>query len=227
MSPGIAVAPPDIPNYGIDSDRLLARGSLVEAVRRRVGGHYAVDEFGGDPHLQDFVLAPIVGRIPVRIVGGEHLLDSGPALLVANRGPASVEPLVLCGAVQRLVGRRLRVSGLANPPVLGAVAHKLGAVGRHGIDVASVLRAGHLAAVPLGWSWRGAGEAPRGVVAATLGFPVVPVALSLGAPLGLGPWRVRLGTPLLPPEGTLPGDPLAAAELAQAVRAAIVDLLDR
>jgi hypothetical protein len=230
MAPdGIAVAPPPVPNYGIDNDRLLARDSVVDALRRRWDGRYAVDEFGGDPHLQDFLLAPVVGRIPVRVEGGEHLPREGAALLVANRGPSFVEPLVLSGAVQREAGRRLRIVGLPSPLLLGVLTHKLGGVGRRAGDVAAVLRAGHLAAAPLAMtlSPTGAGEAPRGVIAATLGFALLPVAVRPGGPIGLPvrPWVVSVGEPLAPPEGTEPGDPLAAAELAEQARAAIADML--
>jgi hypothetical protein len=224
----LATGRPAVPNYGIDNDRLLARDSLLSAVRRRIDGSYAVDEFGGDPHLQDFLLAPVVGRIPARVEGGERLPRVGAALLVANRGPGFAEPLVLSGAVQRVTRRRLRLVGLPRPPMLGVLTSKLGGVGRRAGDVAAVLRAGHLAAAPLATSWSGAaGEAPRGVIAATLGFPLVPVAVRPGGPAGLPvrPWLVRVGDPLFPPGGTEAGDPLAAAELAEQVRGAIVEML--
>lgn len=228
MPDALASRRPTVPNYGIDNDRLLARDSLATAARRRWEGRYAVDEFGGDPHLQDFLLVPVVGRIPVHVEGGEHIPADAGALLVANRGPASTEPFVLSGAVQRTVGRRLRLVGLPNPPLLGTIAHKLGGVGRRAGDVAAVLRAGHLAAAPLGTTFTptAAGEAPRAVIAATLGFPLVPVAVRSRGPLGLPVrWTVSAGPALFPPEGTEPGDPLAAAELAEQVRAAIADML--
>jgi 1-acyl-sn-glycerol-3-phosphate acyltransferase len=229
MGDALATGRPAVPNYGIDSDRLVARDSVLDAMRRRWDGRYSVDEFGGDPHLQDFLLAPVVGRIPVHVVGGEHIPAEGAALLVANRGPAFSEPLVLSGAVQRTVGRRLRLVGMPTPPLLGVLTHKLGGVGRRAGDVAAVLRAGHLAAAPLAMSLSstGAGEAPRAVIGATLGFPLLPVAVRPGGPVGLPvrPWAVSVGEALFPPEGTEPGDPLAAAELAEEVRAEITRLL--
>lgn len=227
----LADARAEVPNYGIDSDRLLARDSWVDAARRRWSGRYAVDEFGGDPHLQDFLLAPVVGRIPLQVVDGGRLPRLGPALLVANRGPGLLESLVLSGAVQREVRRRLRLVGMPNPPLLGTLTHKLGGVGRRAGDVAAVLRAGHLAAAPLAVSLpgTGVGEVPRAVIAATLGFPLIPVAVKAGGPAGLpvGPWVVSVGEVLSPPEGAEPGDPLAAAELSEAVRAAIAEMLAR
>jgi hypothetical protein len=231
MRDGIAAARPEVPNYGIDNDRLLARDTVADALRRRWSGRYAVDEFGGDPHLQDFVLAPVVGRIPLRVEGGDRLPRIGPGLLIANRGPGSFEPLVLSGAVQREVRRRLRIVGTPNPPLLGPLLHKLGGVGGRAGDVAAVLRAGHLATAPLAMSWLGVGvgEAPRSVIAATLGFPLFPVAIQPGGPAGLAirPWRVCVGDPLAPPDGSEPGDPLAAAELSEQVRAAIAEMLGR
>jgi len=229
MPDALATPRPAVPNYGIDNDRLLARDSLLGAVRRRLDGRYAVDEFGGDPHLQDFLLAPVVGRIPVHVEHGARIPADGAALLVANRGPGFAEPFVLSGAVQRSVGRRLRLVGMPTPPLLGAFAHKLGGVGRRAGDVAAVLRAGHLAAAPLGVSFggSGAGEAPRAVIGATLGFPLVPVAVRRRGPVGLpvGGWVVTVGEARFPPDDTEPGDPLAAAELAEQVRAEIGLLL--
>ena len=229
MADALAHARATVPNYGIDSDRLLGRDGLLEAVQRRWQGRYAIDEFGGDPHLQDFVLAPVVGRIPVHVEGGDRLPRVGAALLVSNRGPGFAEPLVLSGAVQREARRRLRIVGLPRLPMLGVLTSKLGGVGRRAGDVAAVLRAGHLAAAPLAMtlSSTGAGDAPRGVIAATLGFPLFPVAVRPGGPAGLPvrPWVVRVGDALFPPEGTEPGDPLAAAELAEQVRTAIAEML--
>ena len=227
-----AIPPPPVPNYGIDSDRLLARDPVPAALRRRWDGRYAVDEFGGDPHLQDFLLAPLVGRLPVRVEGAPHLPATGGALLVANLGLGLLEPLLLAGVVQRTVGRRLRLVGLPGPlglPGVGALVHKLGGVGRRAGDVAAVLRAGHLAAAPLGRTllpWA-AGEAPRPVIGATLGYPVLPVAVRPVGPVGLPVrgWVVAVGPPCHPPADTAPDDPLAAAELAEEVRGAVAAML--
>lgn len=226
---GIAATTPAVPNYGIDSDRLLTRDTLVAALRRRWDGRYAVDEFGGDPHLQDFVLAPVLGRIRLRVEGNARLPSAGPALLVVNRGPWFAEPFVLSGAVQREVGRRLRIVGLPSLPGFAPLAHKVGGIGRRAGDVAAVLRAGHLAVAPLApsFSTTGAGDAPRAAIGATLEFPLLPVAVVPGGPVGmpLRPWRVSVGEPLAAPEGTEPGDPLAAAELAEQARTAIARML--
>ncbi len=218
-----------LPNYGIDADRVLGTDSLLAAARRRLDGRYAVDQFGGDPHLMDLV-APIPNAlIRVEVDGAEHLPRHGPALLVSNRGFGILEPLVLGLAIRRAAGRRLRVVGAPEVPVLGPVARKLGAVGYRPDDVAAMLRAGHLAAAPLGMTWLrgGAGEAPRALVAATLGFPLVPVTVRPGGPLNLviRPWRVTVGPALLPPLGTPAHDQLAAAELAEQVRDAVGAML--
>jgi 1-acyl-sn-glycerol-3-phosphate acyltransferase len=217
------------PNYGIDADRFLGRDSLRAAIRRRWEGRYAVDEFGGDPHLMD-VFAPVTRAIRVDVGNGDVLPRSGPALLVANRGLGVLEPFVLGEAVRKASGRRLRVVGAPEMPVLGPAIRKLGGIGYRPDDVAAMLRAGHLAAAPLGPTWRrgGAGEPPRELVVATLGFPVIPLAIRPGGPasLPLRPWRVAIGAPLLPPAGTDEEDQLAAAELAEQVRDAVGALLE-
>jgi len=216
-------------NYGIDADRHLGRDGIVDAVRRRVAGRYAVDEFGGDPHLMD-LLSPLVGWVRVRVEHGERIPQVGGALLVSNRGLGVLEPLALVRAVRHASGRRVRVIGAPELPLIGPTLRTLGAIGYRPDDVAAMLRAGHLAAAPLGPTWvrAGAGEPPRALLAATLGFPVVPVAVMPGGPasLPLLPWRVRFGEALRPPANTGRGDQLAAAELAEQSRAVVQSMLE-
>jgi hypothetical protein len=224
------VAP--VPNYGIDADRVLALDPPAEAWQRRIDGHYAVDAFGGDPHLQDLVLPYVLAGLRVDVEYGERIPRHGPALLVANRSFAvgPFEPAVLVATVRRVARRRLRVFGVPEVPIAGVWLHKLGSIGRRPHDVAAVLRAGHLAAAPLATAWvrSTAGDPPRGLLAATLGFPVVPVAVRPGGPFGLPirRWHVAVGEMLAPPAGTKPGDQLAAAELSEQVHAAIRALLE-
>lgn len=217
-----------VPNYGIDSDRVLDIDGLLPALRRRIDGRYAVDEFGGDPNLFDMV-APLGVGLRTDVIGAENLPRSGAALIVSNRGLGVMEPLVLVLAVRRAAHRRLRIVGAPDMPMIGPTLHKLGAVGYRPDDVAALLRSGHLAAAPLGPTWLrgGAGEPPRALVVATLGYPVIPVAVRRGGPIGLPirPWRVIVGAPMLPPQGTDSDDQLAAAELAEAVRDAVGALL--
>jgi hypothetical protein len=231
------------PNFGLDTDRVLAPDAPLDALRRRLAGRYAVDEFGGDPHLMDLV-APLF-PLPVAVEYAERLPQVGPALLVANRGLGVLEPLAVVRAVRAAAGRRTRVVGAPELPVLGDALRAVGAIGFRPDDVAALLRAGHLAAAPLSPTWLrggpgepraplsptwlrgGPGEPPRALLVATLGFPVVPVGVRAGFPLALPgrPWRVRFGLPLWPPPGTRRGDQLAAAELGEAVRDAVAALL--
>jgi len=217
-----------VPNYGLDADRILATDSLSAALRRRLRGQYAVDEFGGDPHLMD--LAAGVAPLRVTVEHGEGVPRSGPALLIANRGIGFLEPLAVVRAVRAACGRRTRVVGAPEVPVLGDALRKLGALGYRPDDVAALLRAGHVAAAPLAPTWfrSGPGEPPRALLVATLGFPVVPVAVQPGFPFGLPtrPWRVRFGDPLFPPAGTGPDDQLAATELADDVQTHVEALLE-
>jgi hypothetical protein len=217
------------PNYGIDADRVLAIDGPLRALRRRFDGRYAVDELGGDPHLMD-VFAPLTAPVRVHVERAENLPRVGPALLVANRSFGLLEPLVLTVGVRRAIGRRLRLVGAPDVPLVGPILHKLGALGSRADDVAALLRMGHLAAAPMAHSWlrSGADEPPRPLILATLGFPVIPVVVRPGGPMGapILPWRIIAGEAMLPPADTDPSDQLAAAEFSEAVRDAVLALLD-
>lgn len=203
--------------------------TVAEFLRRRFDGSYGVDPFGADPQLRDLV-APVVSlTVRVEVEGAQHLPEAGPALLVANRGFGVFEPTVLAVAVRKEVGRHLRVVGAPDVPVLGDLVRKLGAIMSYPDDLRALLRAGEVAAVPLGPTWlrTGAGTPPTPLVVAALGYPVIPIAVQAGGPLGLAvrPWRVRVGPPL-PVRGTRGSrEMLAGAELAETARDAVSRLL--
>ncbi|HZR15103.1 MAG TPA: hypothetical protein VFC33_17850 [Acidimicrobiia bacterium] len=213
--------------FGIDDDRVSPPESPFAALVRRIDGRYPRDPFGGDPHLQDLVspFFALVARVDV--VHGDRIPEHGPGLLVANRGLGIVEPAALGMAVRRVRGRRLRIVGTPDAPFVGDAFRALGGIAEYPNDVAAVLRAGHLAAVPLGPTWLrpGAGTPPLELLFAATGFPVVPVAVLPGGPFGLPlrAWRVVVGDPI--PAAVDPDDPLAAAELAEAAREGVEGLL--
>lgn len=215
------------PTFGGDVERAQDVG-LVDVLRRRFNGHFTIDPFGADPQLQD-LLAGVVQRIaPVRVQGASFLPPSGPALLVSNRGSGVLEPTALSVAVRAETGRRLRVVGAPDVPIVGDIFRKLGSVASYPGDLAALLRAGHLAVLPLGANWlrNGGGMPPTELLVGALGYPVIPVAVRPGGPLGLpiGAWRILVGTPISLGE-IGDRDPLSAAELAEAVRAAVHDLV--
>jgi len=217
-----------ISNYSLDSDRAHDPEPLPTALRRRLDGRFPVDPFGADPLFQD-VIAPAVELLtPVRVEYPERLPDLGPAVLVANRGLGVGEPVALSVAVRKTVRRRLRVVGTPEWPFVGPALRKLGGVGLRPDDVGALLRANHLVAVPLGLTWlrTGAGSPPLDLLVAALGYPVIPVAVRAGGPLGLSlrPWRVVIGEPVEQRPG-LARDQLAAAELAERAREAVAALL--
>jgi hypothetical protein len=215
--------------HGLDVDRVSDPEPPAAFVRRRLGGRYPIDPFGGDPQLMD-LLAPLVGAVArARVEHGHRLPDAGGALLVSKRGLGVLEPAVLTAAVRSATGRRLRVIGAPGLPLVGSLARKLGALGPRPDDVAALLRAGHLAAAPLAPTWLlpGAGEPPRALLSAVIGFPVFPVAVVPGGParLPVRAWRVIVGEMVETEMDAAPGDSLVAAELAERVRDAVAALL--
>jgi 1-acyl-sn-glycerol-3-phosphate acyltransferase len=218
-----------LPVYGVDTDRTQST-DLLTVLRRRFEGRYPVDAFGADPQLQD-ALAPLVTTtVRVEVVHSERFPEAGPAVLVSNRGLGVVEPAALSVALRQESGRRLRIIGAPDVPILGDLMRKLGAVMSYAGDLAALLRADHVAALPLGPTWlrTGTGAPTIQLLVAALGYPVIPVAVRPGGPLGLPirPWRVTVGEPLPVDAVRGSGDPLAAAELAEAAREGVLRLLD-
>ena len=213
----------------LDGDRVQAIEPPVPFLRRRIGGRFSVDAFGGDAQLMDIAGRLLTIGIRVDVEHGERVPRVGGALVVANRGLGVIEPAALAVAVRKEAGRRLRVIGAPDVPVVGDVLRKAGALGYRPDDVAALLRAGHLAAAPLGPTWlrTGAGAPPRELLAAILGFPVVPVVVLPGGPgrLPVRPWRVVIGPVVETGTYAIPGDTLAAAELAERTRSAVNRLL--
>ena len=216
-------------DHGLDADRGSPPPPLAATIRRRLTGRYPIDPFGADPQLMD-LLAPIVNAgVRVQVSHPNRLPAVGGALIVSNRGLGLLEPAAVAAAVRSVTGRRLRVVGAPELPAIGPLLRKFGALGSRPDDVASLLRAGHLAAAPLAPTWLrpGAGEPPRALLGAILGFPVIPVAVLPGGPVGLPlrPWRVLVGEVVETETDAVPGDALVAAELAERVRDAVRRLL--
>ncbi len=223
---------PGLSTHGLDLDRVGHRVGIRDAIRRRLTGRYPVDPFGGDPLFQDNLIPTVELAISVEVEHAERVPSSGPAVLVANRGFGITEPAVLTVGIRRECGRRLRVIGMPELPVVSPVLGKLGMIKGLPGDVRAVLRAGRLAALPLGPTWlrtRAGALPPTEVLTAVLGFRVIPVAVVPEGPLGLPmrSWRVIVGSHLELDESLQPGDPLGAAELAELARTAIQNLLDQ
>jgi hypothetical protein len=214
----------------VDEDRVQGLESPVAFARRRLDGRFRIDAFGGDAQLMDLSGRVLEVGLRVEVEHGGRLPRIGGALVVANRGLGVLEPAVLTIAVRQAVNRRLRVIGAPDVPVLGDILRKIGAIGYRADDVAALLRAGHLAAAPLGPTWLrpGAGAPPRELLAAVVGFPVVPVAVLPGGPgrLPIRPWRVIVGPVVETVTDAVPGDTLAGAELAERTRAAVNALVE-
>ena len=220
-----------LPTAGItEDDRVQPLESPLAFARRRFDGEFHIDAFGGDGQLMDLAGLVLAFGVRVEVEHAERLPRIGGALVVANRGLGIIEPVALAIAVRVAVARRLRVIGAPDAPVLGDVLRKIGAVGYRADDVAALLRAGHLAAAPLASTWfrSGAGAPPRELLAAVLGYPVVPAAVLPGGPgpLPIRPWRVIVGPVVETATDAVPGDTLAGAELVERTRAAVNRLLE-
>ncbi|HEX6312150.1 MAG TPA: hypothetical protein VF152_11055 [Acidimicrobiia bacterium] len=216
-------------DHGIDVDRGSPPPALPTTLRRRLTGRYPIDPFGADPQLMDLVAPVVNAGVRVQVAHANRLPSVGGALIVSNRGLGLLEPAAVAAAVRVATGRRLRIVGAPELPAIGPLLRKFGALGSRPDDVASLLRAGHLAAAPLAPTWLrpGAGEPPRALLAAILGFPVIPMAVVPGGPVGLPlrPWRVIVGEVVETETDAVPGDALVAAELAERVRDAVQALL--
>jgi hypothetical protein len=198
--------------------------SAVALVRRRLAGDFEVDEWGLDPDVVS-VLSPLFGlRFSLDVSGARHLPESGPALLVYNRGFGTSEPFVVARAVRLETGRHLRVAGAPDLPVAGPMLRRIGGVLDRPDEIASVLRVGHLAGVALGRGLdprarTGAPDVATIAEARRAGVPVHPVGLT-GREYRRR-WRVAIG-PALATAWT--DGPLGDAALADAVRSAVESL---
>ncbi len=223
-------ASPDTVPGADDGDRVQPLESPLAFARRRFDGRFQIDAFGGDAQLMD--LAGLRARVRCARRGRArraHPSHRRRARSSPTAGSGSSSPPPSAVAVRLAVGRRLRIIGAPDAPVLGDVLRKIGAVGYRADDVAALLRAGHLAAAPLASTWlrSGAGAPPRELLAAILGYPVVPAAVLPGGPgpLPIRPWRVVVGPVVETATDADPGDTLAGAELAERTRTAVNRLL--
>lgn len=223
------MSPLHAPQFGLDPYRIGPAQSPIEALRRRVSGRFSLDPFGLDPQLCDMLLPIVRTAVKVEVEGGERIPREGPAVLVANRGVGLGEPIALSVAVAELTGRRVRFIADRELPALSSLTHRFGAVTNHPGDIAAMLRAGHIVAVPLSPTWlrTRAGRPPLELCAAMMGFTVFPIAVAPGGPLGMPvrPWRVKVGAHVALDGSYAHGDPLGAAELGEAARDAVHAML--
>jgi 1-acyl-sn-glycerol-3-phosphate acyltransferase len=214
----------------LDADRIVRPESVWTALRRRVSGRYPVDAFGLDPQLADLCVPVFEAAVRVRVEGEEHVPATGPAVIVSNRGFGLAEPAALGVAVQRATGRRLRVVGAPDLPIVGSITRRLGAISSSSPDVSAALRAGHLVGVPLAPTWlrTGAGDAPLEVARALTLAPIIPAAVRAVGRFGalVGSWEVTFGPMVTLADPYDPTDPLAAARFTEAMRRAVGALLN-
>ena len=201
------------------------RVGVPDVVRRRIDGSYEIDDWGLDRDLVE-AISPLVGlRWTVDAQWSSRIPESGPALLVYNRQWGFAEAFVLARGIRLATGRFVRNVGVPDVDPIGPLLRRLGGVLDRPDEVAGLLRAGEVVALPLGRDRRAerAGVVDPRTVATAIGagVPVLPVAL-LGRELGRT-WRLLVGEPVpLPAER----GPLADVEYAEAARRAVQALLD-
>lgn len=195
-------------------------------VARRLRGDFEIDEWGADADLVD-LLSPLASPfVRVTVEGASHIPAEGPAVLVANRRVGVLEPFVLLRGVREATGRRARFLGVPDIAPVGPMLRRLGGAVNRPDELASLLRAGHLTALPLGPGYRkplraGALRPEAIAPALTMDVPVLPAAIVGGEITGR--WDVLIGPPVS--RSTSRG-PLALAELADEARSAVQALLD-
>lgn len=139
-------------------DGAVPPGDLVDFLRRRLSGEYAVDDFGFDAELTDTLLLPPLRALyrnwfRVAVTGAENLPESGGALLVANHsGTLPLDAVMTAVAVHdnHPARRHLRMLGadlVFRTPVLGALARKSGQTLACQPDAERLLRGGELVGV--------------------------------------------------------------------------------
>ena len=138
---------------GSDWEGRLA--SIIAALRKRLSGDFAVDEFGFDPQITEILtgavepLAEKWFRLEVR--GIENIPAEGGALLVANHsGTVPIDGVITGYAVKKYSGRNIRPLGadlVFAMPFIGQLARKVGATLACTADAERLLTGGELAAV--------------------------------------------------------------------------------
>jgi 1-acyl-sn-glycerol-3-phosphate acyltransferase len=208
--------------FGDDWEQRLEE--FLAFLRRRLSGHYEVDEFGFDREVTErFFLAavrPIAEKwFRVEVRGAENIPAEGGALVVSNHsGTIPVDGLVTMTMVHDHTGRHLRPLGadlVFRLPIIGELARKGGATLACHEDAQRMLSAGELVGVwPEGFKGIGKPYSERyklqrfgrgGFVSAAMrtGVPIVPCSV-VGAeeiyPLvGNMPALARLlGVPYIP-----------------------------
>jgi 1-acyl-sn-glycerol-3-phosphate acyltransferase len=182
--------------FGDQWEPQLAR--FLAFLRRRVSGHYPVDEYGYDAEVTErFLMAalrPIAEKwFRIEVRGIENIPAEGGALVVSNHsGTLPVDGLMTMVVIHDHAGRALRPLGadlVFKMPVVSTLARKSGATLACGEDAERMLRSGELVGVwPEGFKGIGKPYAERyklqrfgrgGFVSAALRtqVPIVPLSV--------------------------------------------------
>ena len=205
--------------------RRLPGSATVNLLGRRLRGANEVDGWGLDPELVALTDPALSVRWDIEVEGADRLPAAGGAVLVFNRRFGISEPWVIARGIRRARGRFVRTVGVVDVAPVGPALRRFGAVIDRPRRSPASCAAGQLVGLPMSRRLRDrAGRRPqvdRIEAALQTESPVVPVAV-LGREAGRR-WRVVVGRPVKPSRR---GGPLAAAELTEAVRDRVQELLD-
>lgn len=200
-------------------------GSATGIVRRRFDGTNDIDPWGLDLDLVDLLSPAFAVRWSIEVQWPDRIPSKGPAVLVHNRVVGVSEPVVLARGIRRATGRPVRTAGLVDRAPVASLGRALGAVVDRPEELTAVLRSGALVGLPLDRDLRprrAGGLSPEALAPALgTGAAVIPVAL-VGREVGRR-WRVLVGEAIDHPPGQ---GPLAVADLVDAARAGVQDLID-
>ncbi|MGA0209763.1 MAG: lysophospholipid acyltransferase family protein [Candidatus Nanopelagicales bacterium] len=178
----------------------MAEVSMLEVLRSRLAGDYAVDDFGFDPEFTDRVLMEIVRPLyrhwfRVEVSGVDAIPSSGGALVVANHsGTIALDSVMTQVAVhdEHPAQRNLRMLGadlVFQTPFIGDLARRAGHTLACHADAERLLSSGEVVGVwPEGFKGIGKPFSERyrlqrfgrgGFVSAAVrtGVPIIPTAI--------------------------------------------------
>lgn len=189
-------------------------------------GTWDVDDWGRDDTLVQIGARLLGLRWKTSIGGARHLPAEGPGLIVVNARSLMLTPWHVAIVLSRHLGRPVRFVGRPDAAPFGALARRLGGLLSRPDEVAAALGDGQLLAYGAAGTLdpRRVGDVDYRFVGAAVraGAPVHPAAVGVSL-IGRAA-RIEIGSAVVPPRRRR--GPIAELELADRLRAALVEVLE-